>query len=188
MTILVTGANGQLGNEMRIVAKDSKDRYIFTDVCDEHTESIEILHKLAGDDIDISTTKLDITNLDAIREMVNHCHRMQVYDRIAPSIEDWLSGIANSEFMIVDSFHATVFCILFHKNFVTIANEARGLSRFSSLLKMVGLEDRLIINRVITRNDIQDRSIDWNLVEERIERFRNKSKGFLLDALQMDEQ
>ena len=70
MTILVTGANGQLGNEMRIVAKDSKDKYIFTDVCEEHPESIEMLHKLAGDDIDISTTKLDITNLDAIRAMV----------------------------------------------------------------------------------------------------------------------
>ena len=70
MNILVTGANGQLGNEMRMVTKDSKDRYIFTDVCDEHPESIEMLHKLAGDDIETTTTKLDITNLDAIREMV----------------------------------------------------------------------------------------------------------------------
>lgn len=70
MTILITGANGQLGNEMRIVTKGSKDKYIFTDVCDEHPESLEMLHKLAGDDIDTSTTKLDITNLDAIRKMV----------------------------------------------------------------------------------------------------------------------
>ena len=70
MIILVTGANGQLGNEMRIVTKGSKDRYIFTDVCDEHPESIEMLHKLAGLDIDTNTTKLDITNLDAIRQMV----------------------------------------------------------------------------------------------------------------------
>lgn len=70
MTILVTGANGQLGNEMRIVTKHSKDKYIFTDVCDEHPESIEMLHKLAGGDIDSTTTKLDITNLDAIREIV----------------------------------------------------------------------------------------------------------------------
>ena len=70
MTILVTGANGQLGNEMRIVTKGSKDRYIFTDVCDEHPESLEMLHKLAGEDVDTSTTKLDITNLDAIRKMV----------------------------------------------------------------------------------------------------------------------
>ena len=71
MTILVTGANGQLGNEMRIVTKHSKDKYIFTDVCDEHPESIEMLHKLAGGDIDSTTTKLDITNLDAIRKMMN---------------------------------------------------------------------------------------------------------------------
>lgn len=70
MNILVTGANGQLGNEMRIVTKGSKDRYIFTDVCDEHPESIEMLHKLAGGDIDTTTTKLDITNLEAIRQMV----------------------------------------------------------------------------------------------------------------------
>ena len=70
MNILVTGANGQLGNEMRIVTKGSKDKYIFTDVCDEHPESIEILHKLGGDDIDTTTIKLDITNLEAIRAMV----------------------------------------------------------------------------------------------------------------------
>lgn len=70
MNILVTGANGQLGNEIRIVTKGSKDRYLFTDVCDEHPETIEMLHKLAGDDIDTSTTKLDITDLDAIRAIV----------------------------------------------------------------------------------------------------------------------
>jgi dTDP-4-dehydrorhamnose reductase len=56
MTILVTGANGQLGNEMRIVAKGSKDNYIFTDVVE-----------VEGQD----TTILDITNLDAIRKMVS---------------------------------------------------------------------------------------------------------------------
>ena len=52
MNILVTGANGQLGNEMQIVSKaSSKDKYIFTDVCDGYTH-------------------LDITNIDAIRQMV----------------------------------------------------------------------------------------------------------------------
>ena len=70
MTILVTGANGQLGNEMRIVTKGLKDKYIFTDVCDEHPESLEMLKKLAGDDIITDTEYLDITNLDAIRKMV----------------------------------------------------------------------------------------------------------------------
>ena len=55
MNILVTGANGQLGNEIRIVAKDSRDAYIYTDVVE--VEGVE-------------TTLLDITSLDAVRKMV----------------------------------------------------------------------------------------------------------------------
>ena len=70
MTILVTGANGQLGNEMRILAKDSADKYVFTDVVDASEESIAMLKKLAGDDINTDTEHLDITKLDAIREVV----------------------------------------------------------------------------------------------------------------------
>ena len=70
MNILVTGANGQLGNEMRIVSKNSEDKYIFTDVVDASEESIAMLKKLAGEDICTDTTHLDITNLDAIRDMV----------------------------------------------------------------------------------------------------------------------
>ena len=55
MNILVTGANGQLGNEMRIVTQGSSDKYIFTDV--NQVEGLE-------------TTYLDITDIDAIRTIV----------------------------------------------------------------------------------------------------------------------
>lgn len=55
MNILVTGANGQLGNEMRIVAKNSKDKYICTDVVEVEGQE---------------TTILDITNIDAVRNIV----------------------------------------------------------------------------------------------------------------------
>lgn len=70
MNILVTGANGQLGNEMRILAKDSADNFIFTDVVEASEDSIAMLKKLAGDDINTDTEYLDITNLDTIREVV----------------------------------------------------------------------------------------------------------------------
>lgn len=70
MNILITGANGQLGNEMRILVKNSKDRYIFTDVVEASEESIAMLKKLVGEDINTGTEHLDITNLDAIREIV----------------------------------------------------------------------------------------------------------------------
>jgi dTDP-4-dehydrorhamnose reductase len=51
MNILVTGANGQLGNEIQLIAKKSNDNYIFTDVCDGYN-------------------KLDITNIEDIRKSV----------------------------------------------------------------------------------------------------------------------
>lgn len=70
MNILVTGANGQLGNEMRILAKNSAGKYIFTEVVDASDESIVMLKKFAGDDIITDTEHLDITNLDAIRAIV----------------------------------------------------------------------------------------------------------------------
>ena len=72
--ILVTGANGQLGNELRIVTKGctSGDRYFFTDVADATSESLAMLRKLAGDDVDASTRKLDITDLAAIRRFVKN--------------------------------------------------------------------------------------------------------------------
>lgn len=70
MNILVTGANGQLGNEMRIVSKGSTDKYIFTDVMEASEESIAMLKKLAGDDINTETEYLDITNLTDIRLFV----------------------------------------------------------------------------------------------------------------------
>ena len=66
MNILVTGANGQLGNEMRIVTKGSADRYIFTDVMEASEESIAMLKKLGGDDIKTDTELLDITDLTDI--------------------------------------------------------------------------------------------------------------------------
>lgn len=62
MNILVTGANGQLGNEMRIVAKKSSDNYLFTDVSEQ--EGAE-------------TTYLDITSLEDIRKIVRE-HNINV--------------------------------------------------------------------------------------------------------------
>lgn len=70
MNILVTGANGQLGCEMRIVSLGSKDRYIFTDVVDASAESVAMLRKLGGDDVPVDTLKLDITDIEAVRALV----------------------------------------------------------------------------------------------------------------------
>lgn len=105
-------------------------------------------------------------------------------ERVAPSIEEWLSGIAYSEFVIVDSFHATVFSIIFHKNFVTVGNDRRGLARFTSLLSSLGLEDRLIVGKQQLTKELVESIIDWNVVDERMNELRDKSTDFLKSVLE----
>lgn len=71
MTVLITGANGQLGNEIRIASLKSKDRFVFTDVNEAGDEQVAMLRKLAGDNVPVLTERLDITDLEAIRAIVH---------------------------------------------------------------------------------------------------------------------
>lgn len=82
MNILVTGANGQLGNEMRLIAsqlktqnpalttQDSPLNFLFTDVCEASEEAKAMLRSMGGDNVDTSTTILDITHLESISQLV----------------------------------------------------------------------------------------------------------------------
>lgn len=60
------------------------------------------------------------------------------------SVEEWLRGIYDAEFVVTDSFHACVFSILFKKKFVVLGNKVRGNTRFDSLLDMFGLQKRMV--------------------------------------------
>jgi dTDP-4-dehydrorhamnose reductase len=78
MNILVTGANGQLGNEMRIVSKGSSDRYIFTDVEELDITSYEAVSKCVKDNkVEVIVNCAAYTNVDkaeddeATAELIN---------------------------------------------------------------------------------------------------------------------
>lgn len=65
MNILVTGANGQLGNEMRIVAKNSADNYIFTDVAELDITNAAAVEKMVTDnDVNVIVNCAAYTNVD----------------------------------------------------------------------------------------------------------------------------
>ena len=85
-------------------------------------------------------------------------------DRIQPPVEQWLRGFMDAKFVVTDSFHGSVFSILFNKPFIVIGNAERGLSRFTSLLHSFGLGDRLYkIGGTMTKSfdsiEIEDYSI-----------------------------
>lgn len=68
-------------------------------------------------------------------------------EKVPPQIpvERWLKGFKDAKFVVTDSFHACVFSIIFEVPFLVVGNAKRGMSRFTSLLKHFGLEDRLIL-------------------------------------------
>lgn len=68
-TILVTGANGQLGNEMQIVAQGSEDRYMFTDVAELDITDAEAVEKMIRENrVDVIVNCAAYTNVDKAEE------------------------------------------------------------------------------------------------------------------------
>ncbi len=86
-----------------------------------------------------------------------------IEDCVYPSVTSWLRAFMDAEMILVDSFHGMIFSIIFNKPFWVIGNSKRGMSRFSSLLKMFKLEERLIENCEILDDKI-DKDINWDKV------------------------
>lgn len=97
------------------------------------------------------------------------------------SVEDWLSMIANSSMVVTDSFHGTVFSILFHREFYSIVNIARGGTRFASLLSSLGLEHRMGDVSQVTLTEPSP--TDWQQVDKILDKHRQDSMNILTNAL-----
>ena len=70
MNYLVTGACGQLGCALRLASSGSRDRRLFTDICDLSQESISMLRKMGGEAVDVATARLDVTDEDSVRKIL----------------------------------------------------------------------------------------------------------------------
>jgi hypothetical protein len=101
-----------------------------------------------------------------------------IESRIQPPLEEWLKGFNEAKFIVTDSFHACVFSIIFKKPFIVYGNKFRGLDRFVSILSVLGLEDRLILNadQIKTTMPLE---IDWNSVEGKLKLLQEESFTFL---------
>ena len=90
--------------------------------------------------------------------------------------------IENSFMVLTDSFHACVFSILFEKPFIVYGNKKRGVARFLSLLKIFGIEDRLVTNNKEAEKIISQ-PIDWEKVNTIKKEWQEKSINFLKSNL-----
>lgn len=101
-----------------------------------------------------------------------------------PGVEAWLQGFRDAGFVVTDSFHGTVFSILFNKPFVAVGNRTRGLSRFHSLLSGFGLEDRLVEHADEITPALLQADIDWPRVNAVRQQHLALGRQFLRDNLQ----
>lgn len=94
------------------------------------------------------------------------------------TMEGWLAAFRDAASVLTDSFHGTVFSIIFHKPFNVLVNQGGGVARLQSLLQMVELEERLGLGC-----DFIDTDINWTKVERRLDEQRQSSIDFLRQAL-----
>lgn len=100
-------------------------------------------------------------------------------------VSQWLTYIKDSELVITDSFHCTVFSIIFHKKFIVIFNSVRGIARLETLLNKLGLQDRFFKSiKDVIESGILNKNIDYCKVESKLEVYRKNSINFLKMALE----
>lgn len=100
-----------------------------------------------------------------------------------PSVGEWVRTIARADAVVTDSYHGTLFSILFNKPFLVSLNAKRGTTRFETILQLLRLEDRIV------QHDGEDLArlevpIEWEAVNARIAAEREQGIDFLTTALQ----
>lgn len=167
-----------IGNDISSELK-LKGNGVYTYILDESPEKTQIIQIVLNTLNLGSFSVMPQSNFYKVGpESINQC--------IYAPVSMWIEGFKKAEFVVTDSFHGTVFSILFNKPFVVIANRNRGVDRFVSLLKMVGLENRLLFSPTDLTEELITTPIDFSKVNALIVSERMKSMKFLYEYLKTD--
>lgn len=155
---------------------DVKGKKLFCYILDRDTQKQSFIHRIT-----------EAKGLTPVECMPKDFRAQEVFkkcpdDCTFPPVELWLQSFRDAEMVIADSFHGTVFSIIYNKPFWVLGNPGRGMARFHSLLKMFGLEKRLVTPDKFATLDF-DAPIDWRVVNARREQLKQKSLSFLKENL-----
>lgn len=127
---------------------------------------------------------------------LNHADEYVKYSDIFADItpydigpKEWINLVKNSEYVCTDSFHGTVFSLLFNKIFFNFRrhntkNKNSTNSRLDSLLKIAGVNTERILTGKENVKDVLEYKIDFDKVNKNIKKFREESKKWLLDSIE----
>ncbi len=123
--------------------KISDSPYVFSYLLDESEEKIDILEDIS------KRLNLPVRKIKLEKD-ISKIPMSKLKSLTYPSIQEWLASFAQADFVVTDSFHGTVFSIIFNKPFVVLPNKGRGVARFESLLKDISLENRIFSDFLIS--------------------------------------
>lgn len=149
--------------------RSQKERYIFVYTLEINEELIKTAKKLADE------KKLKIVFCD----LKNRYGSVGISKYTADPL-DFLELIKHADYVITNSFHGTVFSLIFEKQFISIPHRTRS-TRVKDLLETVGIPERIVYT-CDTCIDI-DNSIDFESVQKKIDELRKESIDFIEEAL-----
>lgn len=115
------------------------------------------------------------------------CSRFGVHGKIG--VDEWLRRLAESRFVVTNSFHGTAFAVIFHRPFASVllggGESSRDMNeRIVSLLSEIGLEDRMVQPGSFGElKAIFEKPVDWSGVDAKLQTARLQSEKFLREAL-----
>ena len=168
-------------NEWDEVIKDKpiiNDKYIFCYFMGDNPEQRDFVKSLAKEK---GLKIVALLHLDQFIETDEHYADYTPWN-IPPA--DFVNLVKYAEYVCTDSFHGTVFSIIYSRNFFTFKrfNKKASLStntRITSLLTRVGLMDRLVENVEERPDNIND----WRKIQECVSDFRNASASWLIESI-----
>lgn len=156
------------------VPVEQSDGSLFCYVLDPNPKLNNIIEKAE------TNTRLKAYYCNARKKVIASDFSNHLDECVFPAVEQWLKSFQDAEMVITDSFHGTIFSILFNKPFWLTLNQSRGATRFTSLLKIFGLEDRIITD---LDNANWLKPINWDKVNAIHKAKSLESKKLLLQAL-----
>jgi hypothetical protein len=164
---------------IRLVEKDKIpgcNGSLLTYVLDKSPDKQEFIKKII---LETGLTEVSIMPKSLFRD----AGRKKINDCIYPPVTAWLRGFMDAEYVVTDSFHGMAFAIIFNKPFLALGNTKRGMTRFSSLVKLFGLEDRIILSADSHLTEKLYSPIDFHHVNEILKTKQLEAYKFLSDSL-----
>lgn len=168
-TMLLTKAEYE---EIKVPTK-RKEKYILVYMMENNRELISLANRISV-----------VTGFPIIQRKPGRIFHSELPSFFTDTPGEFLGELEKAEYVITNSFHGTVFSMIYEKPFVSMLHTETG-SRISDLLKSVGMEEHLIRPKRKFRSMEQFAIKDALALRRRIAELRRESICFLKEALQI---